>query len=259
MPLVSVIMPSYNCDKYISKAIESVLSQTFADLELLIVDNMSTDNSLDIARNYKSRDSRVHIFENTVSRGAASTRNIAIEASCGRYIAFLDSDDIWYPDKLAIQISSMKEANSQFSYTAYEKIDSSDQVFSVVGVSNSTTYSDLLKTCTIGCLTAIYDTSYFGKQYMNIETGREDYALWLSLLKSGGNALGINQPLAQYRVYDGQSSAKKLSMAKENWKLYREVEGLGYLSSLYYFFNYAFRGYLRTNHPKLARRLGFLV
>ncbi|AKX50699.1 glycosyltransferase family 2 protein [Thiopseudomonas alkaliphila] len=256
--LVSIITPLYNCSTFLESTIRSIIAQSYIDWELVLVDDCSQDNSLDIANDYVAQDSRIKLIKLTKNSGAAVARNIAIEEASGRLIAFLDSDDLWHPQKLEKQINFMLENNYAFSYTAYEKINEEGKVFEYVGAPQQLSYKQLLKTNEIGCLTVIYDTKHLGKVYMPTETKREDYATWLSILKKTDYAYGMPEILGQYRVYANQSSAKKGKMAKENWKLYRNIENLGVIKSAYYFSHYIIRGVLRTKLPKLARMLGVL-
>ena len=145
-----------------------------------------------------------------------------------------------------------------FSYTAYEKINENGEVFELMGIPEQVNYTQLLKTCVIGCLTAVYDTNKLGKVYMPLNTKREDFATWLHILKEVNCAYGLTTPLAKYRVYSNQTSSKKVDMAKENWRLYRDLEKLSLLQAVYYFTHYAIRGILRTKYPKVARILGVL-
>lgn len=254
----SIITPSYNSSKFFFETISSVYAQTFSDWEMIVVDDCSSDNSVEIIQGFVTQDSRIKLIQLQKNSGAAVARNKAIEVAKGRYIAFLDSDDLWLPGKLEKQLAFMQSNNVPFSYTAYDKVDENGRVFGHIGVPERVSYSDLLKTCSIGCLTAMYDTEYFGKVYMPINTKREDFATWLQLLKKVDYAYGLNETLAQYRVYQNQTSAKKVKMAKENWHLYREIEGLNLIKASYYFSHYAVRGLLRTKTPSLARMLGVL-
>lgn len=258
MSLVSIITPLFNGSAFLERTIQSVLSQTYINWELIIVDDCSQDDSLTIAESYGKQDIRIKVIQLERNSGAAVARNTAIEAAQGRYIAFLDSDDLWKPEKLEKQIGFMLRNDVAFSYTAYEKINESGDVFGFMGVPEKVSYKQLLKTCVIGCLTAIYDTKVLGKIYMPTTTKREDYATWLNVLKKVGYAYGLTLPLAQYRVYANQTSGKKASMAKENWRLYRDLENLNIFQASYYFSNYAVRGVLRTKFPRLAKLLGVL-
>lgn len=255
--LVSIVTPLYNSERFLMETFLSVAGQSYQNWEMIIVDDCSSDGSLGLARSICKMDRRVRLICSE-SNGAAAARNMAIKAAQGRYIAFLDSDDVWLPNKLERQVGFMREHGVAFSFTAYEKIDEHGRVFGCMGVPNKVGYKDLLKTCSIGCLTAVYDTEKLGKVYMPENTKREDYATWLSILKEGEFAYGVNEVFARYRVYSDQSSAKKIKMAKENWRLYRNVEGLGLRDSICCFLHYAIRGILRSRTPRLARILRVL-
>lgn len=256
---VSVITPLYNAERWLEKTVVSLQQQSYEDWEMLIVDDRSTDKSYELALNLAAKDDRIKVFQLATNGGAAAARNKAIEAATGRYIAFLDSDDLWHPQKLDQQISFMQQHNYAFTYTAYHKIDEVGTVFESIGVPEKLTYKELLKTNVIGCLTAIYDVQQLGKMFMPLDTKREDYAAWLNIMKHVKFAYGIQDELAQYRVYEGQSSAKKAKMASENWRLYRQIEKLGLLRSVYYFSQYAVRGVLRVKFPRIARKLKILL
>lgn len=256
--LVSIITPLYNSSDYIEETIQSVLAQTYSCWEMIVVDDCSKDKSLAIVKSYIQKDSRIKIIQLEKNSGAAVARNAAIESATGRFIAFLDSDDLWHPKKLENQIAFMLDNDVAFSYTAYEKIDENGCVFEKIGIPQKINYRGLLKTCVIGCLTAIYDTNKFGKVYMPLTTKREDFATWLNILKQVDYAYGEPEILAQYRVYANQSSSEKIKMASENWRLYRDIEKINLLRASYYFSHYAVRGILRAKFPNLARMLGVL-
>ncbi len=255
---VSIITPSYNSASFIASTINSVIAQTAISWEIIIVDDCSSDNSIEVIQPFIDRDTRIKFIKLEENSGAAVARNTAIEAATGRFIAFLDSDDLWHPEKLEKQIQFMLDKDVAFSFSAYEKIDESGVPFDIVSVPEKISYKQLLKTNVIGCLTAMYDVAKLGKVYMPVNTKREDFATWLAILKKADYAYGMPDVLAQYRVYASQSSAKKTKMAKENWRLYRDIEQLNFFKSSYYFAHYAVRGLLRTKFPSLARWLGVL-
>lgn len=256
---VSIVMPVYNSSRWLEESVKSVQGQTHDGWELLIVDDCSTDESMEIASRLEQHDHRIRVIQLSENSGPAKARNKAIEMAKGNYIAFLDSDDLWQPEKLEAQLRFMKKSSIAFSYTAYEKIDEHGKRIGRVGVRDRLSYSDLLKTCEIGCLTAMYNTQMIGKVYMPMGTKREDYATWLSILRNKIDyAYGTNSVLAQYRVYTEQSSAKKIQMAKENWRLYRDIEKLSLLKATYCFGNYAIRGVFRSKYPGWARFFGWL-
>lgn len=255
---VSIITPLYNCADFLEQTIQSVISQTYQNWELIMVDDCSQDDSLLIAKQYAEKDKRIKVIKLDKNSGAAVARNTAIAEANGRYIAFLDSDDLWLSKKLELQIKFMLSKDIAFSYTAYEKMNENGEVFELMGIPEQINYTQLLKTCVIGCLTVVYDVDRLGKIYMPINTKREDFATWLHILKKVDYAYGLTQPLAKYRVYSNQTSSKKVNMAIENWRLYRGVEKLTLPQAVYYFAHYAIRGILRTKYPKVARILGVL-
>jgi len=241
--LVSIITPSYNSEKFISQTIESVLSQTYKNWEMIIVDDCSTDKSREIIEEYTRKDNRIKLIKLDKNRGPAIARNRAIEEAKGRYIAFLDADDLWLPNKLEKQINFMKENNLEFTYSGYMLIDEENNVLGEFIPPKEVTYYSILKTNPIGCLTAIYDTKKLGKIYMPNIIKRQDYGLWLKILKKIKSTKGICETLAVYRIRRNSVSSNKLEAAKYQWKIYREVEQLNLVKSIYYFIHYAYYGF----------------
>ncbi len=256
--LVSIITPLHNSEAYISETINSVLNQSYDGWELIVVDDMSEDDSAQIVESYVEKDSRIRLIRLKENSGAAVSRNTAIEAAKGRYIAFLDSDDMWLPEKLEKQLNFMYETGCPFTYTGYEKINEHGKRLGKVGIPETATYKSLLKTCFIGCLTVMIDTAYFGKVTMPQLRKRQDYGLWLQLLKQTEKAKGLPEVLAHYRVHSASISANKLNTATYTWRLYREVENLSLPASIYYFSHYAVRGFMRHRLPRLAKALRIL-
>ena len=245
--VVSVIMPAYNCEKYIGKAIESVLHQD-VPLELIVVNDNSTDGTGRIIEDYM-KDSRVRMLNNTENMGAARSRNIAINSSVGRYIAFLDADDYWTDDKLKKQISFMQRHNSILSSTARELMREDGTLSGkVIGVPERITYKRLLQGNVINTSGVVIDAEIARKYPMGQERLHEDYIMWLSILRDYGEAHGLNEPLLKYRVMGGTKSSNKLKSAKMTYGVYRYM-GYGILRSFYYFCWYAIRG--------IAKYLGF--
>lgn len=253
---VSIIMPAHNSAEFIALSINSVLAQTFTDFELIVVDDCSKDSTFSFVQELSSRDSRIRVFQLSSNSGAAVARNTAIDKARGRFIAFLDSDDIWFPTKLEEQLDFMMINSVAFCYSAYDKVNASRDIVGSVAVPDKVSYSDLLKTNSIGCLTAIYDTSKLGKVFMPLIKRRQDLGLWLKLLKMTPYAYGINKPLASYYVRQDSLSSNKLVAASYTWRLYRDVEKLSFLSALYYFSHYAIKSFLRTKFPLIAYKLG---
>lgn len=234
-PAVSVVTALYNCAAFIGQTIESVQAQSFGDWELVIVDDCSTDGSERIAAACAATDPRIVLISLERNSGAAVARNRAIEAARGRYIAFLDSDDRWHPRKLEKQLAFMQDRGYSFTHTWYEKHDEAGRPLGItVRPPASIDYRGLLKSNRIGCLTVVYDSEALGKVYMPLIRKRQDYGLWLKILKGGTAIHVLPESLAYYRVRAGSISENKLEMVRYNWTLYRQVEGFGLLRSAYY-------------------------
>lgn len=258
MTKVSVITPLYNSVDYIAKTIRSVQSQTFQDWEMIIVDDCSSDGSYQRALELAKGDNRIKVVRLSENSGPAVARNKAIKMAVGKYIAFLDSDDSWAENKLDFQLSFMQREGALLTYTAYDVVGENGVYIRSVGVPDSVTYGELLKTCVIGCLTAVYNAEALGKIYMPLIRKRQDFGLWLRILKTGVTAYGINKPLAQYTLRNVSVSSNKTNAAKYTWKLFREVERLNFFKALYFFAHYAVRGLMRHRYPKLALKLGVM-
>lgn len=239
-------MPAYNAGLHITESIKSVQAQSYTNWELLVTDDCSTDDTPRILQSFAQEDNRIIPLKNSKNSGPAVSRNKSIQHSSGRFIAFLDSDDRWAPNKLEEQITFMLKNDYPFTYTDYWITDSEGNKQKKRGIPERVDYNHLLKTNYIGCLTAIYDTQVLGKQLMPLIRKRQDFGLWLNLLKKTKYAYGLNKPLAYYRVHESSLSSNKLDAAKHTWKLYREVEELNLIRSIYYFINYSIRGVLRS-------------
>lgn len=249
-PDVSIIMPLYNCQAYMSESIDSVLNQTYSSWELILVDDNSTDSTLRVAKEFELSDQRIKVLELKNNSGAAVARNTAIALASGRYIAFLDSDDLWHEEKLSKQLSFMQDNQVAFTYSSYKQIDEEGKLLAEISVPSKVGYKQLLKTNVIGCLTVIYDTKMIGKHEMPLIRKRQDFGLWLKLLKTVDYAYGIKEPLAFYRVRKGSISSNKLSAAKFTWDLYRKIECLPLHKALYYFSCYAIGGVAKSYFSK---------
>lgn len=246
--LVSIITPCYNAEKYLSQTVESVLSQTWQDWELLIIDDCSSDNSMNIIRDYSRRDARVRYFKTEEPSGSPTLpRNIGIENARGRYIAFLDSDDLWLPTKLEEQVKTLvANPDAAVVFSCYDKINEKGEHLGRVDTSVSkVSYEELLYGNVIGCLTGMYDTEKVGKVFMRY-VGHEDYVLWLEILKKGYVAVNTCNVQAMYRVRSGSVSADKFKAAQWQWNIYRNVEKLGFLKSVRCFIAYAFKGFVKS-------------
>lgn len=244
-PIVSIITPAYNSSKFIQETIDSIQSQTFSDWEHIIVDDCSQDETVEIVQ--KQKDSRIRLITLPQNAGAAVARNTGLRIAQGRYIAFLDSDDLWVPHKLETQLNFMRKKDVAFSFSKYRVVreDGLDTGM-VVDVPPTIDYKSLLKNTVIGCLTVMLDTHKLGSLQMPNIRSRQDTALWLSILKDGYMAHGIQEELSLYRKVEGSLSSNKLKAAKQTWKLYRDIERLNLPYSLWCFVHYAFNG-LRKN------------
>ena len=242
MATVSVIMPCHNGEKYLRHALDSVLAQTFQDWELLIVDDGSTDGSTAIAEEYCAKDSRIRLLHTECSTGKPATpRNVGIEAAQGRFIAFLDCDDQWLPDKLEHQLPLFKWDNCATVFSFYKKMDAMGTVRSAVVTSPaSVDFDQLLDGNCIGNLTGIYDTAKVGKVYQQ-EIHHEDYLMWLKVLQKGFIARNTGTVEAYYRESGTSVSGSKLKALGWTWTIYRKELGLPLGASVMHFIKYAFK------------------
>ena len=221
---VSIIMPNYNCEKFIEETISSVLAQTYENWELLIVDDCSTDSSVEIIKNYCKNDDRIKLFINEENSGAAASRNWALREATGKWIAFLDSDDIWLPEKLEKQLAFMVKNEYKFTFTKYRQIDEQSQPLGKVVIGPSKISKRKMKYCCcyLGCLTVMYDAETVG--IIQIDESirkRNDDAMWLKVRKFA-DAYYLDELLAAYRVRKGSISHQgKWSLVKYHYKLYR--------------------------------------
>lgn len=233
MSLVSIITPTYNSEKFISETLKSVLNQTYTNWELLITDDLSTDNTVAIIESHAKNDSRIKLFKLEKNSGAAIARNNSIHNSRGRYIAFLDSDDLWMLNKLELQIEFMKKGNYALTYTSYEKFKNKDTFISNIYSLNKLNYNNMLKNNYIGCLTAIYDSKLLGKMFMPNIRRRQDYALWLKILKRIDYAYGLDMVLSKYRVLETSLSKGFIANLKYTFYLFRDVENFGFFKAFF--------------------------
>lgn len=245
-PIVSIITPAYNCEKYIGATIESVLSQTFQKWEMIIVDDCSTDHTSDVVMSYCQNDTRVIYKRIEQNSGAAVARNLAMDLAKGQYIAFLDSDDLWLPDKLTIQLEFMRTHNYKFTCTDYEQVDETGTpIGKTIHCRQSADYNRVLLDCPIGNSTVMYNVSEMGKFTVPNIRKRNDDALWLTMLKSEPYIFGLNKILTRYRVRRGSISANKFQLIKYHWILYRKIEKLGVFRSLFYIIHWGIIKILR--------------
>lgn len=237
--LVSIVTPMYNAENFIEETIQSVCKQTYAKWELIIVDDCSTDRSVEIARKYSEMDQRIRIICNASNVGVAATRNRAIDDAKGQYIAFLDSDDIWLKDKLEKQLETMKKTGSPFCYGMCGVIDSTGKNLNKDRVvPKEIDYKELLKGNVIPCLTVLIDRKRIDIIEMpNIP--HEDYACWLTIFdKYGIVAHGIQTVIAQYRIVEKSISNNKIKAAGWTWNIYRNYLKLPICKSVWCFICY---------------------
>ncbi len=235
--LVTIVTPVYNAAQFLEAHLASVQAQTHQHWEHILVDDCSTDASAAIIKEAQNVDTRVKYVRLQKNSGAGIARNKAIELAEGRFIAFLDSDDLWHPEKLAKQLAFMLDNRYAFTFTNYDMVDELGNKGGKEMIAKSElSYKKALYKNPIGCLTVMYDVEYFGKQYMPSIRKRQDYALWLKLLKKT-NGYGLKECLASYRMGNDSISANKLDLIKYEWRIYREVEGLSWLKSSFYLFS----------------------
>lgn len=247
--LVSIITPSYNCEKTILGTYYSLRNQSHSNWEWLITDDCSSDNTLDIINQIIDKDPKVKIFRNSVNSGAAISRNNSIKKATGDFLAFIDSDDIWLPNKLYQQIKFMEENDVDFSFTAYELINENGRKLGQkvdTHLTSSVSYDDMLKKrATLGCSTVMLRQRTFSDIAMPLLRTGQDYATWLSILKTGKNAFPLTDVLTQYRILPNSISRNKIKKAKRQWQIYREVENLSLTKSVICFCFYAWRAVFR--------------
>lgn len=237
--LISIIIPVYNAEKFLDETINTVLNQTYKNFELILVNDGSKDKSVDVIKKYN--DKRIKLIDNKNNKGAALSRNDGIRKAKGRYICFLDADDLWNKEKLEKQISFMKEKECAFSFTGYEfanenGIPNGKKVY----IPKKLNYKSALKNTTISTITVMIDTKKMDKDliYMN-NVKSEDTATWWNILKNGYEAFGLNEILSFYRRSEGTLSSNKIEAIRRIWNLYRNVFKLGFFYSLYNFVFYA--------------------
>lgn len=233
--LVSIITPAFNSSRFIRETIESILAQTYPYWELLITDDCSTDDTVEIVRRYVDLDPRIKLFRLERNSGAGVCRNRSIQEAQGRFIAFCDSDDCWKPDKLERQLAFMEKMNCALSYTAYMTCDENSHVTGIVIGRKKETFFSMTCDDGIGCLTAIYDTQKVGKIFMPDLRKRQDWGLWLKVLEKCRIAYGMKDPLAVYRIHSTSISRNKFSLIQYNLNVYKTVLRYSVLKSYLYF------------------------
>ncbi len=251
--MVSCVIPVHNAENFIKDALTSIRSQTFTDWEVIMVEDHSTDRSVEMA-NYCIESLRcsgcsnpIRLLDSGDERGAAAARNVGIKAAKGRYIAFLDADDMWEMEKLEYQLEFVEHTGAAFSFTGYEFADEwGVGIDKIVRIPNRMNYRQALGNTTIFTSTVMFDTTQLSEELMLMpQVPSEDTATWWKILKAGYTAYGLNKPLTLYRRSGGTLSSNKKEAMKRTWNLYRNVEGLGVLPSAFYFSSYAFHALWR--------------
>ncbi|PRP67786.1 glycosyltransferase family 2 protein [Nonlabens agnitus] len=254
MDLVSVIIPVYNNSKTLDQTLDSILKQDYRPIEIIIVDDQSSDGSYAFAKAYsqqnQQQDINFIVQQNPANMGAGFTRNEALKHATGRYIAFLDADDLWKPHKLMTQLKAMKSSDRSVCYSAYEIFDEhSSKPIAIQRVFEKLTFEKLHKTNYLGNLTGIYDVKVIGKISISNMRKRQDWSMWLDVLKKGGPAIGIQEPLASYRLGDGLSSSK-LDLIKYNFTVYRDHLGYGFVKSCWCMLLFSFEQFFVKNRMR---------
>tara|TARA_S200000501_G_scaffold371375_1_gene414330 strand:+ start:3497 stop:4267 length:771 start_codon:yes stop_codon:yes gene_type:complete len=240
--LVSIITPTYNSNKFLRETLDCIIAQTYKNWELIITDDGSTDNTILILEEYSKKDNRIKFYTSKSNLGSGLARNNSIKLAKGRFIAFIDSDDIWLPNKLFNHIKFMQENNLTFSHASYGYIDETgEKIKKTFKVSKRKVgYKDLLKRTEISVSTTIYDQFAIGKFYMSSDRRRQDYFLWLSILKAGHYSLGFDKVDSFYRLHDGQIKKINFKFLADHYKFLRQRQNLSVLASTYYLLLYIF-------------------
>lgn len=244
--LVSIIVPVYNTEKFIQDTIDCILNQTYKNFEVIFVDDMSTDRSIEIIKENIKKDKRIKLIQVKKKLNAANARNLGIKEAQGKYIAYLDSDDLWVNDKLEKQVKFMKKNNCAFSYTGYAFADINGKPINYVYVPFKLNYKKAIKNTTIFTSTVMFDIEKIKKEeiYMpNVKS--EDTACWWKILKNNYEAYGLNEILTFYRRSSNTLSSNKIEAIKRIWNLYRNQEHMNILYSCYNFMFWAFNAVKR--------------
>lgn len=242
--LISIITPMYNGARFIAQTIDSVLAQTYTTWEMIIVDDGSKDNGPAIVKDYAQKDPRIHLIQKP-NGGSASARNTALKASQGRYVCFLDSDDLWLPEMLEQQLALLKARGCALVYASYSKIDGHGHaIYHPVIVPDKVKYTSLLKTNSISCLTAMYDSEKLGKPLFDesLKSMRDDLAYWLHILETEPYAYGNKNILGMYRVYTASTTGNKKKLIKPTFLFYYQYLKLGLFRSIYYLVHWGING-----------------
>lgn len=245
-PMVSVVMPAYHAETTIGDAVSSVLKQTVMDLELIVIDDCSRDNTLAILRQMAREDSRIRVVAGEKNMGVASVRNRAIDLCEGEYIALLDSDDVWHPEKLEKQLQRMKETGADICYTSYALVD--DDLRSIRPdyiVPEQVDYPNLLRENVIGCSTVLIRADVLKNHKFRTDFYHEDYILWLELLRAGFRAVGQTEVLTYWRYRENSRSFNKWKSMGNRWRIYRKYLGMSVAESSGVMMHYIYHGIMK--------------
>lgn len=231
--LVSIIMPVYNCKDFIGITLDSVIAQTYQNWELIIVDDCSTDNTADVIASYADKEPRIRYYKLSTNSGAAISRNTAVDQAKGKYLAFLDSDDVWFPEKLKRQINFMRQNGYTFTCTSYIKIDDKGNYLNRTIRAKAVSDYDAILKRNPGNSTVIYDAEVLGKFKIPNIRKRNDYVMWLQVIKKAKNLYGLDEPLGCHRIRNGSLSKNKAGLVGYHWKVYRDIEKLSIIKSSY--------------------------
>ena len=246
--LVSIITPVFNCERFIEQTIKCVQNQTYTNWELLLVDDCSPDNSASIIKELAKTDSRIKYFKLDENSGAAVARSYALEKSQGRFIAYLDADDVWYKEKIEKQVQFMIDNKYAFTCTDYKKIDEQGKTLKrVVKIPKRVNYNLYLRNTIIQTVGVMVDTGITGKDVLKMPNirRRQDAATWCQILRAGYDCYEVPETLSCYRVVKDSLSSNKFKAVKGVWRLYRDIEKLPLLKASYSFVGYAFHAVLK--------------
>ncbi|GAK03718.1 probable glycosyl transferase [Geomicrobium sp. JCM 19037] len=233
-PLISVVMPAYNAETYIEQAVESVLAQTYQHLEIIIVNDASTDHTALIVEDMAAQDDRIRICHNEQNRGVSFSRNLAISCATGEWIAFLDSDDAWHHEKIASQMRLVEQKGAEFIFTGATYMDEQSNMYSTVfQVPKEVRYQNLLKQNVISCSSVMIKRKFFEKLQLERDDLSEDYLAWLTILRTGIVAYSVNEPLLIYRISRHSKSGKKVRSIQMTYRVYRHI-GIWQPAALFY-------------------------
>ena len=244
---VSIITPCFNSAKFIEETAQSVLSQTFKNWEWIITDDCSTDNSIEKIQGFK--DSRIKLIQSTKNSGAGHARNLSLKEASGKYITFLDADDIWEPNFLEEMLSFMKNENAELAYSNYARCD--ENLIPIIDdfkADKEVDFNSLLKTCRLSLLSSMYDSKRVGKEYFPEGSKREDHIMWLNLLKKIKVAKPLPKTMAKYRMHPTSISRKKTNIMKDQYLVYKDYMGFSMMKSWYYTLHWAMNGFKKYSN-----------